>query len=244
MLRLNVYLDGAPEGPWMGHALDEIGCIWLAPSQGEAISAAPGAIAAFYRWLRQHGEPGVGPVAAKDLKAEIREVQEVPGFGKSGSAVGFFKPDSRPVTDEDLAAAVRRLGYARLDLLGLVAGLPPEALDWEPPGGKRTVRGNLIHVAQCHAFYLSRLLGYERVAELMPRPWPEDTLTCLGWAMERAVGVLLELPKELRSGTFRSEQPAENWTARKMLRRFVEHELEHVEVVRRAVTAWKRRTSG
>ncbi len=274
-----VYLDGAPGGPWMGHALAEVGCIWLGPNQGQVISQAPGAIARFYEWLAKHGErrlsqgraggvgarvrAGAGPnaarpngagpdggrpdesrvplVMARDVRAQVVEIQEIPGFGQSGAAVGFFSPDMKPVTDEDIATAVRRLGYARRDLLDVVGRLPQPALDWQPPGGKRTIRQNLVHLHNCHAFYLSRVLGREGTEAVLPEPWPQDTLTCLEWVRERMTAALPELPSNLRSGVFRAEEPAEQWTARKMLRRFVEHELEHLEVVGRTVEAWRNR---
>ena len=238
-----VYLDGAPGGPWMGHALDEVGCIWRASKQSEAITKAPQAISRFFLWLAAHDEPqpsGPKPgqavsqaaVAPGDIRAEVVEIEEVPGFGKSGSAVGFFGPDLEPVTDEDIARAIRRLGYARKDLLGLVAGLSAETLDQSPPARKRTIRKNLSHVAQCHAFYLSRVLGDDRTREALPGAGPKDTLSLLDWTMSRSVEALANLPAELREGVFPAAEPAEDWTARKMLRRFVEHEVEHVEVVR------------
>lgn len=225
----------------MGHALAEMGCVWFGSSQGEVITRAPAAIAGFYEWLKKHDEPGVEPVPARDVKAEVVEIQEVPGFGKSGSAMGFFAPDAQPVTEEDIAAAVRRLSHARRDLLGVVRGLPPQALDWEPPGRKRTIRRNLVHVCQRQGFYLSRLLGMEGVRAVLPEPWPEDTFTCLDWVMDQTVAALLDLAPELRVGVVRAEEPAEVWTARKMLRRFVEHELEHLDVVRRTTEAWRSR---
>jgi uncharacterized damage-inducible protein DinB len=249
-VKLRVYLDGAPGGPWMGHALDEVGCIWLASKQSEVITMAPQAISRFFLWLAAHDEPqAAGPkpgeavsqalVAPGDIQAEVVEMEEIPGFGKSGGAVGFFGPDLEPATDEDIARTVRRLGYARQDLLDLVAGLPAETLDWSPPARKRTIRKNLIHVAQCHAFYLSRVLGDDRTREAMPWPWPKDTLAMLDWTMSRSVEALASLPAELREGVFPAAEPAEDWTARKMLRRFVEHEVEHVEVVRLTLATFR-----
>lgn len=233
-----IHLDGAPNGPWMAHLLDEIGCIWLAPNREEAVRRAPAEIAQFYAWLRSHGEPGIR-VPQTDA-VEVADVQELEGFGHSGGTVGLFGSDLEPATDADIATAVRRLGYARRDLLTLVAGLPAEALDWAPPGGKRTIRRNLTHVRNCHGWYLTRVLGQQAVAELLPEPWPEETFTGLAWAMERAVQALLDLPVALRSGIYEAERPAERWTARKMLRRFVEHEREHVWVVSRTIAAWRR----
>lgn len=238
-MRCTIYLDGAPGGPWMGHLLQETGCMWLGASREDVLSRAPGEIAAFYAWLRAHGEPGVSVPDPAAIGVTVAEAQEIDGFGQSGAAVGFFGPDRRPVTDADIAAAVRRLGYARRDLLELVASIPPAGLDWVPPGGKRTVRQNLTHVRNCHGWYLTRVLGWARVEALLPEPWPEETMSGMNWVMERAVAALLDLPPDLRGGTYRAERPDEDWAPRKMLRRFVEHEREHVEVVGRTIGWWR-----
>lgn len=235
-----IYLDGETGGRWMGHALAEVGCMWRAESQAEAEALASSAIREFYEWLRRHGEPGVEVPAT--LTIEVAAVTEIPNYNHSGAAVGTWETDYMPVTDTDIATAVRRLGYARRDLLELTAGLLPEVLDWAPPGEKRTIRRNLRHVRNCHGWYLTRVLGYDRVAEILPEPWPEeDSFFCLSWVMERAVNALLDLPQELRSGVYHAPQPAEPWTARKMLRRFVEHEREHVEVVRHTLALYQNR---
>ncbi len=259
-MRLNVYLDGDPNESWMGHALGEVGCIWWGPVQSEVITRAPGEIARFLQWVRSHGEPGVELVESARIKAQVVEVREVASFGQSGAAVGFFGPDREPVTDKDIETAVRRLGCARLDLLEVVAGLRPEDLDWQPPARlsvhdaaravprpatpKRTVRQNLEHIVGAQAFYLSRLLGMDGALAVLPEPHPKDTFERLCWVKERAVEALYSLSRQARTGVFQATEPAEEWTARKMLRRFVEHEREHVEVVRKAIEARKAPASG
>jgi len=259
-VRQNVYLDGDPGGPWMGHALAEVGCIWQGPVHSEVITRAPGEIARFLRWLKAHGEPGIEAVEAAAVKAQVVEIREVAGFGQSGSAVGIFGPDREPATDRDIDTAVRRLGYARRDLHEAMAGLPPDALDWQPPARlsihdaarpalrpaapKRTIRKNLEHICRAQVFYLSRVLGVDAAQGALPEPWPKDTFACLEWVVGRSVEALQALTRQQRSGLFQAADPAEDWTARKMLRRFVEHEREHAEVVRRAVELRNAPTSG
>jgi hypothetical protein len=205
----------------MGHLLAEPGCIWLAPTPAETVARAPAAIAGFYGWLRQHGEPRMAQ------------------FGQSGGAVGLFAADHIAVNAADIATAVRRLGYARRDLLEAVAELPAEALDWAPPDGKRTIRRNLQHVRDAQGWYLTRVLGREAVETLLPEPWPEETFASMNWGLQHCTRALLGLPESLRSGIYRAEGSDEDWTPRKMLRRCVEHEREHVEVVRRTIAAWR-----
>lgn len=237
--KYRIDIDGISGGPWMGHLLHEIGCIWLAPTRGAVMEQAPEAIAAFYAWLRRHGEPGLVEVRPDPTQIVAGHTQEIVSFGQSGAAVGVFPWDLEPVTEQEIHIAVRRLGHARRDLLELVAALPEEALDWAPPGNRRTIRKNLIHLRNAQGFYITRLFGWDRALALLPDPWPEENLfSSLSWVMERVSGAIVAMPEELRTGTFLAEQPSETWTARKMLRRIVEHEREHVEVVRRTAQAW------
>ena len=232
---IDIYLDGAAQGPWMGHYLGQLGCIWLAESRQAAVERAPEAIAGYLDWLWRHGEADVAGTAVGGLSVRVAGEQMVPGFGQSGAAVGLFEPDHRAVTDETMATAVRRLGYARREVLETVLGLDPAALDLRAEG-KRSVRENLEHIANAQGFYLTRVLGWARTAELLPEPWPDDDpFERLRWVLAQATKALLELPPELREGSFPAERPRETWTPRKMLRRFVEHELEHLGVLRRTV---------
>ena len=236
----DVYMDGHPKTHWMGHALEEVGCIWLAGSPEEAAAMAPQAIARYLQWLHRHGEPGRSPHQAEGIAVSLKEVQEVPRLGISGAAVGFFKPDEIPVTDSDIALAIRRLGYARLDLLETVSLLPPAALDWQPPGNKRSISQNLLHIRNAQFFYLHRLMTREELDTLLPQPWPAGLFESLQWTLARVREILPELPQTRRAGVFPAAEPRENWTARKMLRRFVEHELEHLQVVRQTADLWRK----
>lgn len=241
-MRYLIHIDGAGKhGPWMGHLLSEPGCIWLATSPIAAAGAAPDAIARYFAFLRAHGEPNAPPVTADSIEVDVAEVQEAWNFGQSGGAVGLFEPDHAPLTDDDIATVIRRLGYARRNLLEAVAELPTEALLWQPQGGKRTILKNLEHVRNAQMWYLSRVLDEGEFARALPEPWPEEPFFhSLNWVQDRCVAALLNLPESRRSGLFHAEQPAEDWTPRKMARRFVEHEMEHLGVVRLTISYWQK----
>jgi hypothetical protein len=230
-----IYIDGSPETYWIGRILPDMGCIWTAPEREGITEAAPGAIAAYHTWLRSHGEPQIPCIRAEEISVTVKEVREVPRFGISGAAVGLFGPDHAPVTDEDIATLIRRLGYARLDLLNAVGALSSGELHRRPPAGERTIAENLLHIRNCYFFYLSRILGQQELERQLPPPWPEPLFESLHWAMERSTRILLELPEKYRAGIFPARDPQEDWTPRKMLRRFLEHEREHLNVIRRVI---------
>jgi uncharacterized damage-inducible protein DinB len=130
----------------------------------------------------------------------------------------------------------RLMAYNRADLLALTRNLPDELLDWQPYPGAFSLRGLLRHVGNAEEWYVSRVVP----PESLPPEWEDDeSLPIFEFLeMERrtAVARLRQLTEEERTGVFYptawAYHPEEPWTARKALRRFVEHEREHIAQIR------------
>ena len=144
--------------------------------------------------------------------------------------------------DEELESLIRRLGYARAELLASIDGVADAVLDWEPPRSAfasfdawapevRTIRGVARHVFQFEPYYRDGLRDgpaagiYERVSD----PATEHALT-----VER----LRSLSAEERSRVWRPLRPGgsapEEWTVRKVVRRMVSHDRAHAaEIMQR-----------
>ena len=123
--------------------------------------------------------------------------------------------------------------YSRADLLELVQGLDEETLDWQPPGEPRTIRNCLQHIAYVEPWYLSRL-------EIeLPKDYPADVFGLLEYTRKIVVDCLSDFPKEKMAGVFRpvnDPSPVCNlWTARKVLRRLVDHERLHTRYIERVL---------
>lgn len=159
------------------------------------------------------GSPTLHPRAPKRSATKVADAQTIDGFGQSGAAVGLFAPDYKPATNETITTSVRRLGYARRELLETTCGLSQDLLDRRPQG-KRSVRENLEHVANAQGFYLTRVFGWQRTATALPEPWSDDVFERLGWVMVRCVAELLAMPERLRRDVFAAQAPSEKWTAR------------------------------
>lgn len=143
--------------------------------------------------------------------------------GTPGDQVARFASDREPPSDEEIEQALRWLTYSRRDLLELFEGLPPEALDRQATAGEWTLRTILQHVAGAEAWYLSRL------DEESPGN-PSATLEAVrNWAVVR-LRQITGLERR-RVNVHRGEE----WTARKVLRRFLEHEQEHLAQLRELV---------
>jgi uncharacterized damage-inducible protein DinB/predicted RNase H-like HicB family nuclease len=236
-----VYLETAADGRCMAHVLDLPGCIVRAPTREEALSRVPQAIGETLAWLRRHGEPAL---AASEDAIECQVAGEATGIGPFDrkSTAALFLPDREPIAPEEMERHFRLMGYTRTDLLALVQDLPDDVLDWQPDPESLSVRRLLRHVGNAEEWYVSRIVD----ADTLPPEWDHDEdlpiLEFLEMERRTAVARLRQLTKKERTDVFyptgwtnHSEEP---WTARKMLRRFLEHEREHTGQAREILEAW------
>jgi uncharacterized damage-inducible protein DinB/predicted RNase H-like HicB family nuclease len=242
MAEIPVYLEIADDGTCMAHAVTLVGCSARAPTQEEALRQLPEAIAAYYAWLRRHGEPA--PAAGEPIEIEI--AGESRGYGPfdPGDAAALFPPDREPISPEEMEQHFRLMAYSRADLLALVQPLPHDLLDWQPDPGSHSLRQVLRHVGNAEEWYVSRLV----LPETLPPEWEHDEdlrlIEFLEMERRTAVARLRQLTKEERSNVFYptawTRHPEEPWTAHKVLRRFLEHEQEHTAQVREILAARRR----
>ncbi len=224
-MRYHVYLEEDDTGSCMAHVPDLAGCAVTGPDRAAALAALPDAIRAYLRWCGEHGEP-----LPADDSVEVVVVEVVHGCRpwRQGGAHALFSVDRVPLGDAELRAYLRRMSYARGDLLTFVRGLSPQALDAAPPG-LPPVRAVLTHLIETEAWYLSRL--GQRVPVVQDG---SDIVQRLVDSRARAVEVILRLSPRQRDLVYvptadPSDNPEEGWTLRKVLRCFLEHELGHLQ---------------
>ena len=227
MNHYDLYLESGPKRrKTMVHVLDLPGCIAQGPTTEAALEATPEAIGVYLRFLGRHGE-AVEPDAA--FTAVVAEHVTEGGWLGNGDPTPGFTFDFRPLTTDDLAVYLRRLAWLRSDLLALIRDVPRERLMAEPEGGGRSVYRILEHVAESHCVYLRYLVGkVDGLSEGLRAVQSEpevltDALTRL-WRISAArLEVLTEAER-----TQRIPHGQVTWTARRALRRMLEHDWEHL----------------
>ncbi len=147
----------------------------------------------------------------------------------------IYDSDRQPVTLAELDEFLSRMACSRADLLNLVHDLPEETLDREPSPGAWTIRQILHHLAEREQWYLTRFFGPEK----LPRFHPTRTLwQRLDAVRALAVDLLWSLSEDQRKTMLIVE--GELWTARKVFRRFLEHEREHFFQIEEAISVLNR----
>ncbi len=226
MPRYHVNLEVGSDGSCMARVIELPGCFAIGPNREQTLDRVRSAIASHVDFLKRHGEQIEEGTVETEVAQETNVEMTIDTASEMASAARFAS-DREPPSDEEIERTLRWLTYSRRDLLGLFEGLPPEALDWRLAEGEWTLRTILHHVASSEAWYLSRL------EEQSPGN-PSATLEAVrNWAIVR-LRQLTE-PERTRVNVHRGEE----WTARKVLRRFLEHEQEHLAQLRELVERYR-----
>jgi hypothetical protein len=224
-----LYLESGPRRKTtMAHVLELLGCFAFARTTEAAVEAAPAAIVAYLRYLQRHGEP-CDPEAP--FATELAEhVMEGPWLGYGNPAPGFG-PDFDPLSVQEQHIFLQRLDWMRADLLDLLRDLPVEQVVAQPQSGRSLYRIG-EHVVDAQYSYLRAALA--KLSDLLPvlralREDPGRLVPTLdqAWSITRAR--IESMTDAERRQMVRRGQVI--WTARRMMRRMLEHEWEHLQEI-------------
>jgi uncharacterized damage-inducible protein DinB/predicted RNase H-like HicB family nuclease len=241
MAAYEVYLELGEGGACLAHVPALPGCMARAESREAALAALPGAIRAYHAWRRDHGEAAPDP--PEPITLHVAATQEGMSLFERGGRAALFDPDRAPLSRAELERHLQIAAYTRADLLALVGSLPAAVLDWKEAAKAMSIREILRHVGNAEEWYVSRLVD----PATLPPEWADDDRLPLRrfLAMERrTVAARLrrltddELAR-VHVPTARAHHPGEEWTARKALRRLLEHEQEHLGQIRAVLAAWR-----
>jgi hypothetical protein len=228
----------------MAHVLQVPGCFVRAPTIDDALAALPAAVGQRAAWLRSAGFPVELEVP---LDFSVEEIVEGTGPFDPGDPAAIFSPEQQPLTREESDVLLGVLERSRAGLMDLIADLPDEVLDWSTGGGM-SVREILRHIGNAEEGYSSKLVDPDR----LPEEWDHDDAMPIRefLEMERgtAVAILRDLDDSERSSVhlrLKSDGVTEEpWSARKVLRRFLEHEWEHYRHIKEVLQAHHAQASG
>jgi predicted RNase H-like HicB family nuclease len=231
MKEYDLYVESGPRRrTTMVHLPELMGCIVQGPTTGEALEATPEAIRTYLRFLRRHGEPADPDGAFSTVVAEhIKEGMWL------GNGIIELVTDLEPVSTEELKIYVRRLAWLREDMLALLHGVPSGRMMDEEEGAGRSIYRILEHVSEAHGAYLRSIVGkvdgLSGALRDVRDAGPEDRPSALARMWEIS-GSRLAAMNEVE----RTQQVAHGqvtWTARRGLRRTLEHEWEHMHELSR-----------
>ncbi|HSH01529.1 MAG TPA: DinB family protein [Anaerolineae bacterium] len=232
----HAYLDFNEDGACMAHILDLPGCFVRADNRELALLSLPTAMEGYQAWLRSHGEDPE-PLPA-DFEIEV--VAEVTGEGglHRGGRVGLFEPEKEPVSAAEVTSWLRLAAYNREELLTLVGGWPDSLLGWRPSEDEMSIHDVLVHIGDADGIYVTRIL--RPTPAIQRKEAGMDWRQYLAVQREAAITQLRNLSEEERSwiNVPDDHEGDESWTVRKVLRRMVEHEREHMAHIHEILGRW------
>jgi hypothetical protein len=156
---------------------------------------------------------------------------------EAGKPEPLFWSEVLPVSTKDIDRTLRLMKYSRTDLLELCSRLDGGVLRWKPKTEPRTIGNCLKHIAIVEWWYVTRL------NITLPTKFPRNVFELLRHTRRLAEQNLGGLSKEERTRIFQPKNdrsPICNlWTARKVLRRFVDHERLHTNYIRKILQSYQ-----
>ena len=199
---------------WLAHVPVLRGCIASGTTRDEAIANGRRAFRAYLELLDARG---VSIEHWKDLDPDAFEVRELP-------ADRVVPEDIGPMEEHELRDFLHQFEASRAALLSLVREISSEELERKPTETMWSVREALEHVMLTEASFLSRL-----------EKWPADPYNTLQ-AVHRMAFQRFTVMEPADTGLDHVVM-GRRWTTRKVMRRILEHEFEHLGHIKEIVAA-------
>jgi hypothetical protein len=225
----HIGLENNTEGRSQAWALGHPGCFAYGANGSEALQAVPKALQDYHRWISEHTSESW--LAGDDIEYRLEETWECYSINSDYELVqdgyevnAWFRHDWIPLSTEDVQHGLLLLSWGREELLKTVRNLSLEILDRTYPEERWSIAGILKHIGGAEWWYQDRLgLAFPR------QDVPEDPFQRL----ERVRSHLVEILPGLAGSTQVIGISGEFWSPRKLLRRAVWHEYDHIAHIRK-----------
>lgn len=224
MTLIQIGLERNVEGRTLAWALDYPGVFAYGADDAESILRMPREMLRFESWLNLRvDEPWVH---LEGLDMHIDETFDSIQILVDGGIHGvhaFFRSDLVPLTVKDVEQALLIFNGQREELLAGMETLPPDLLKQQFNGQRWTIEGILEHIARVEQWYFSRLgLEYPLSSNVSdPLKMLEESATATNQLLPELVGFDSVL-----------EHRQEKWSARKVVRRLLWHQRDHIDHIR------------
>lgn len=223
-------LENNIEGRSLAWVLGHPGCFAYGASGAQALEAVPQAIQDYRRWISEWLDvdswlPGDNTEYQLEETWECYSINEVYELVKDGYEVNaWFRHDWLPLNEQDIQRGLLLLRWGRNELLDVTGYLDKEILERTHAQERWTIAGILNHIGGAEWWYMDRLgLAFPR-GEV-----PEQPFDRLLKVRQRLIEILPGLAGVKQvvgvSGEF--------WSPRKVLRRAVWHEYDHITHIRK-----------
>ncbi|MDD3733063.1 MAG: DUF664 domain-containing protein [candidate division Zixibacteria bacterium] len=207
---------------WVAWVIEWHGCFSKGETYKDAIAFASDAIHNYFQWRHNHEPTFVIP----DSQRETEITEDIRSYAVDDYFVNaLFEYDKNPLNENDLAEIGKILSYTRKDLLEEIADLSENLMN-QPIETEVTdsIAGVIKHIATAEIWY------FDRIGLTCPKEHrPERLIDLLHFSRHHT---LENLPRLLNNVAV-YEKRNELWTARKVMRRTLWHEIAHTRQIAR-----------
>lgn len=213
MAEPNIYVTEARDGYWLASIPAVMGCNASGKTRDDAIANVRRAFRAYLELLDTRG---VSVEHWKGLDPDRFTIAESDG--------PLFPEDQRPIEEHDLRDFLHVFEAQHAALIALAGTLSADELERTPDPDMWSVREALEHMMTTQASLLSRL-----------EKWPDDPFNTLG-SIHRVIFQRFTAmePADTKGVKVIRGRP---WTVRRVMRRILEHEWEHLGHVQEIIAA-------
>ncbi len=230
-MQIRIGLENKIEGRSLAWALDFPGCFAYGTDEPEALINLPRALLQYEVWIKDHtSHPWL---ELKDMDMRVVESYEtfsidenyrhVPD-GQGYEINAWFIDDWRPLSTDDIDQGLNIFHWQREELLAGLATLDPEILEKDFPGQRWNILGIIKHMANAELWYLTRL----NLTNLTHKDLPSDPRSRLDKTAELIDSIFPKFTDKVNVIGFEGEF----WSYRKILRRTLWHQRDHIEHIK------------
>lgn len=233
-MHIRIGLENNIENRTLAWALDYPGCFAFGEDEPEALIRLPQALLKYEIWIKDHTtEPWVD-FSDLDLRVVERfdtfntndRFEKVPD-GQGHEIKAWFFDDWRPLSSQEIQQALLVYRWQRDELLAGLTTLDPDILTMQRPGQRWNIEGIAKHIANAELWLLSRLA----LTELTHIDLLEDIEERLAQMARIVEAILPTLADKVKVvGT-----DAEFWSYRKLVRRILWHQRDHIDHIKSLV---------
>lgn len=233
-MRIRIAIEDGSENRAQAWALDYPGCFSYGTDSSEAILTFPMALISYADWVKQHAgaESWMPALGNFDIQLvdtwKVYTINDQFDLADEGYEVNaWFRDDWKPLTDIDVEHGLQILAWSRADLLATIQGMSPAQLEADHAGERWSIAGVLKHVAGAEWWYLDRL-GKAAIQRADLKKDPLDRLSQIR-------PLLVDALTSLVGSAMVVGVDGEFWSPRKLLRRAVWHELDHIQHIQKII---------
>ena len=228
----HIGLENGTEGRSQAWVLGHPGCFAYGVDGEAALEAVPGAIQDYRKWIAAHtSKSWLDEADLEHLEYRLDETWECysidPDYEltQDGYEVNaWFRHDWKPLGKQDIQRGQNLLDWGREELLKTVNDLDTHTLERTYPKERWSISGILKHMGGAEWWYLDRLgLAFPR------QDVPDEPFQRLEKVRTHLVSIL----PGLVASTQVVGVGGEFWSPRKLLRRAVWHEYDHIAHIKK-----------